>query len=70
MTRLDKVISEYEYILDALKALREIQNSSNCVTCSKLKSCEYKPQCGKLMRFNCPLYEGKDEVNKGRADNM
>lgn len=58
MSRLDKAIKNVAYILDSLMAYRNIVESGDCNRCGKIKSCEYKPKIGQLVRYNCPFYQG------------
>ena len=57
-TRLDKTIEDIAYILDSLCVLRNIYETNNCNECGK-KDCEYRPDWGKMVRYNCPFYEEK-----------
>ena len=60
-SRLDTAISNVAYILDALRAYREIVDSGDCNRCGKKKGCEYVPKPGQLVRYNCPFYEQEGE---------
>lgn len=57
--RLDETISTVMYILDCLRAYKEITKSGNCNNCGKNPTCEYKPRIGQMVRYNCPFYERK-----------
>lgn len=57
MSRLDESISTVAYVLDALKAHREIVNSGCCNDCRYVNKCKYAPKPGQLVRYNCPHYE-------------
>jgi hypothetical protein len=57
MSRLDDTISDIAYILDTLIAYRNIVNSGDCNRCEKKKTCEYVPEWGQLVRYNCPFYK-------------
>ena len=61
MDRLDDTISQVAYILDCLKALREIQESGSCNDCKCTTECQFVPKMGGLVRFNCPFYECRME---------
>lgn len=61
MNRIDNIIEDLAYILDSLRALREIQAAGNCNTCAGRRECEYCPRPGQLVRYNCPFY--KEEEN-------
>ena len=54
--RLDKAVS---YFLDTLMAYKNIVGSGCCNDC-KRKECEYMPDPGQLVRYNCPFYEQKE----------
>jgi len=56
MTRLDEAIASIAYILDTLIAYRRIEESGNCNNCGR-KPCEYSPNPGEQVRYNCPFYE-------------
>lgn len=57
MTRLDRLIADRAYELDCLRLLREIQNMGDCNIC-KRENCEYEPNVGQQVRYNCPFYKG------------
>ena len=61
MNRIDNIIADLVYILDSLRALREIQATGNCNTCAGRSECEYCPRPGQMVRYNCPFY--KEEEN-------
>lgn len=61
MSRLDDTISDVSYILDTLMAYRNIVQRGNCNTCKKKKECEYVPKPVELVRYNCPLFEWREE---------
>lgn len=54
--RLDNIIADIAYILDSLRALREIQQLNNCNICQN-KNCQYRPKPGQMVRYNCPHYD-------------
>lgn len=58
--RIDLVIAGQAYILDALRAYRDIIDSGCCNSCGSKKNCEYAPKPGQLVRYNCPFYERKE----------
>lgn len=64
MTKLDDSIKDIGYIYDCLMVYRLIQESGCCNDCAKKKNCEYVTEPGKLVRYNCPFYEGKEERRK------
>ena len=57
MSRLDDVIVDVAYVLDTLRAYRNIVQAGCCNSCRR-KDCEYRPQWGDVVRYNCPHYEG------------
>lgn len=57
MSRLDESIGNVAYILDALMAYRSIVNSGDCNDCKVYKECQYRPDYGQLVRYNCPFYK-------------
>lgn len=57
MSRLEDLISDISYALDTLRAYRDIAETGCCNDCRK-KDCEYRPQWGDMVRYNCPHYEG------------
>ena len=61
--RIDLVIADQAYILDALMAYRNIVESGDCNNCKVQRECEVKPKPGQLVRYNCPFYQrgGKPE---------
>lgn len=59
MDRLDKMISNIGYVLDSLMALRNIYQTGSCNECEAVKTCEYVPKPGQMVRYNCPFYKGK-----------
>ena len=66
MGKLDDTISQVAYILDCLRALREIQESGSCNDCKHSMECRFAPKMGGLVRYNCPYYvcrmEGDEDV--------
>ncbi len=57
MSRLEDLISDISYVLDTLRAYQDIAETGCCNDCHK-KDCEYRPQWGEMVRYNCPHYEG------------
>ena len=57
MSRLDDTISDVAYILDTLRAYRNIVESGDCNRCKAKMNCKYAPKPGQLVRYNCPFYE-------------
>ena len=61
MSRLDETISTVAYILDTLMAYRNIVETGDCNRCGK-KECDYIPDPGQMVRYNCPFYENKENT--------
>ena len=62
MSRLDEVIGNMGYILDCLRALRNIQQTGSCNDCRGMKEkCGYRPKPGQMVRYNCPFYQKEEE---------
>lgn len=60
MTKLDSAIANIGYILDCLCALRDISENGCCNDCAVITHCQYVPDCGEMVRYNCPFYERFD----------
>lgn len=66
MDRLEQLISDLEYITNSLRALREIHASGSCNDCKQKSLCEYEPDWGERVRYNCPFYVGRlDDTEDG-----
>ena len=61
MSRIDDVIADQAYILDCLIALRNICRTGNCNECDQ-QACEYMPDPGQQVRYNCPFFKRKEEA--------
>ena len=48
---------EHRQLAEWLKALKEIWDSGDCNDCRN-GQCEWKPELGQLVRYNCPHYVG------------
>lgn len=57
---IDLLIGEQAYLLDALRAYREVIDSGCCNDCGSMKDCEFVPKLGQLVRYNCPFYKRKE----------
>ena len=60
MNKLDEAIANTAYILDSLRALREIRETGSCNECKVRKSCKVVPKCGEMVRYNCPFFVKED----------
>ena len=49
-------IGKMHYVADLLSAAEEVTNMPNCNDCG-CANCTYKPEWGKPVRFNCPLWK-------------
>ncbi len=61
MSRLDEAIADVAYILDSLRALRNIYGTGCCNDCKNIKACKYVPKAGQMVRYNCPFYRRREE---------
>ena len=66
-SRLDKIInyravtlSELDYVYSCLMAYKQIIESGCCNDCY-YKPCDYTPDPGRLVRYNCPFYRRLEE---------
>lgn len=59
--RLRRIIEDAEYITECMTALEEILRLPNCNDCAICGTCEYRPMWGRPMRYNCPLFERRDD---------
>ena len=57
MNKLDNLIAEIGWILDALSDYRDILQSGCCNNCKNKIKCGHTPKAGQLVRYNCPFYE-------------
>lgn len=54
--KLNETIADVSYVLDCLRALRNICESGDCNNCKVSNACEVKPKAGQMVRYNCPFY--------------
>lgn len=57
VSNLDSAIANTAYILDSLCALRNIYKTGCCNDCAVKRKCQYVPDYGEMVRYNCPFYE-------------
>lgn len=62
MDKLDNAIANTAYILDCLRALKDILETGDCNNCGT--DCVCKPKAGQMVRYNCPFY-----MKQGKNDN-
>ena len=55
---LNEIIADYQFLVSMLKDYRRIVESGNCNICAWKKRCDFVPEPGQLVRYNCPYYEG------------
>jgi hypothetical protein len=67
MSNFDNAIKDVAYILDSLMALRNIHQTGSCNECGAVKTCEYAPKPGQMVRYNCPFYVGKPAGTEDRS---
>ena len=48
------------YLADVLVAVDELGKMHDCNDCGNVLKCEYAPEPGQPVRWNCPLWEGKE----------
>lgn len=48
--------AEHRQLAGWLTHYKQIIDSGDCNVCLK-RSCEYRPELGQLVRYNCPFYE-------------
>lgn len=59
--RSKKIASDLKYVADCLGMLDDILSLPNCHDCADSDKCEYLPDWGDHVRFNCPLHVPKKE---------
>lgn len=45
------------YLYDCLSTLKNIQDCGDCNVCASKKDCQYTPELGQMVRYNCPFYK-------------
>lgn len=62
MSDLNEVIANVACILDSLIAYRSIIQCGNCNNCKRrAEGCEFAPDAGHMVRYNCPFYKKDGE---------
>ena len=56
MTHLDEAIAGARYNYDCLCALKKILDLPTCNECGSRKDCQYAPEWGQSVRYNCPHF--------------
>ena len=66
MSRIADLADTLHYLADALRQLDRISSLPTCNECDKRSGCEYAPEWGDFVRYNCPFFEarkdGKNEL--------
>ena len=59
MTKEERIILRKAllYIADCMVAVNDMQEMHNCNDCGIRKRCEYLPDVGTPVRWNCPLWQ-------------
>lgn len=55
---LNEIIADYQFLVSILKDYKKIFESGNCNICAWKKRCDFVPEPGQLVCYNCPFYEG------------
>lgn len=58
--KLRDIIVNLHYVADLLMVADRISRMHNCNDCGA-KDCEYKPDWGSPVRYNCPFWRKTDE---------
>jgi len=51
------MIKNLKYVIDALEFMEKMKYSHSCNDCGVVETCEYRPEWGKPVRWNCPHWE-------------
>ena len=49
------------YLHDCLLLLKSIQDCGDCNNCANHKNCQYAPELGQMVRYNCPFYKKESD---------
>ena len=52
------------YLADVMVAVDTMQSMHNCNDCGIVRKCDYVPEPGAPVRWNCPLWQEKTTVGK------
>ena len=64
MSRIADLADALHYLADALRQLDIIVSLPTCNKCDKLGGCEYAPEWGDSVRYNCPFFEPRKDKEK------
>jgi len=60
MREVETFISHIISVCELARLGAKVIKHNNCNNCKK-KNCEYRPECGESVRWNCPLWEGGEK---------
>jgi hypothetical protein len=60
------MIKNLKYVIDALEFMEKMKYSHSCNDCGVVETCEYRPEWGKPVRWNCPHWKGVNRNEKCR----
>lgn len=66
----DEIIRAVARILDALQFTARMEETDNCNTCGKKYTCEYAPEPGDRVTWNCPLWTDQEETVEEKLTNI
>lgn len=61
MSRLIELAETLHYIATSLQHLDAVMTLPSCPECDKYGACEYEPEWGHPLRYNCPLWEPREK---------
>lgn len=62
MSKLKDLSDTLHYIVESLRELDRISRMHSCNDCAKLGGiCEYMPEWGESVRYNCPHWDNGEE---------
>lgn len=53
--RIGEIIGELHYVAELIDVAAKVMRQPNCNDCA-VEHCEYKPEWGMPVRYNCPLH--------------
>lgn len=66
----DEIIRAVARILDALQFTARMEETDNCNTCGKKYTCEYAPEPGGRVTWNCPLWIDPEDTAEEKLINL
>lgn len=52
-----EMINHLKYVIDAIDFYERMKKSHSCNDCGAMEECEYRPEWGSPVRWNCPHWE-------------